>query len=198
MLRQLLVLLFAALGAAHNEVLFPRSKVCYFENLRPDDDFSISFQVGSRDPNSAEQLDIDFYVTSPTGERLVDVHGVTNDKISVRIPVRGRYEYCFSNERSNNHNKDITFHLHHVWASELKTERYNTLDGQVKLLNRLLQDISNDQNYLMIRERTHRNTAESTNDRVKWWSVIQIILVAANALFQVFYLKRFFEVKSNV
>jgi len=50
--------------------------------------------------------------------------------------------------------------------------------------------------YIVIREMVHRNTAESTNSRVKWWSIFQLGVVGGNGLFQVWYLKRFFEVGS--
>jgi len=45
-----------------------------------------------------------------------------------------------------------------------------------------------------VRERTHRNTAESTNARVKWWSVFQLLFLVGEGLFQVWWLRRFFEV----
>lgn len=32
--------------------------------------------------------------------------------------------------------------------------------------------------------------AESTNDRVKWWSIAQTVLLVAVCAWQVFYLKR--------
>ena len=48
--------------------------------------------------------------------------------------------------------------------------------------------------YIVIREMVHRNTAESTNSRVKWWSIFQLGVVGGNGFFQVWYLKRFFEV----
>lgn len=40
--------------------------------------------------------------------------------------------------------------------------------------------------------------AESTNARVKWWSLGQLALLAAVCFLQVVYLKRFFEVKRVV
>ena len=45
-----------------------------------------------------------------------------------------------------------------------------------------------------MRERTHRNTAESTNARVKWWSLFQLGVLLGEGIFQVWWLKRFFEV----
>lgn len=41
----------------------------------------------------------------------------------------------------------------------------------------------------MIRERRHRNTAESTNSRVKWWSIFQAVVLFSVVAWQVYYLK---------
>ena len=49
--------------------------------------------------------------------------------------------------------------------------------------------VKDEQEYIVIRERTHRNTAESTNERVKWWSVAQVIILFAVVAWQVYYLK---------
>lgn len=46
-----------------------------------------------------------------------------------------------------------------------------------------------EQEYIVLRERTHRNTAESTNARVKWWSVLQGIVLFLVVAWQVYYLK---------
>ena len=64
----------------------------------------------------------------------------------------------------------------------------------VKSLSELLSQVKDEQAYIVIRERTHRNTAESTNARVKWWSVFQLGVLVGMCIFQVWWLKRFFEV----
>jgi hypothetical protein len=61
-------------------------------------------------------------------------------------------------------------------------------------LSELLDQVKDEQGYIVVRERTHRNTAESTNARVKWWSIFQIGILAGNAVFSVWWTKRFFEV----
>lgn len=40
--------------------------------------------------------------------------------------------------------------------------------------------------------------AESTNGRVMWWSLFEAATLVAVCLWQVYYLKRFFEVKRVV
>ena len=65
----------------------------------------------------------------------------------------------------------------------------------VKQLSEMLNQIKDEQSYIVMRERTHRNTAESTNARVKWWSVFQLGVLIGEGIFQVWWLKRFFEVR---
>ena len=67
----------------------------------------------------------------------------------------------------------------------------------VRQLSELLTQVKDEQSYIVLRERTHRNTAESTNGRVKWWSLFQMIVLAGEGVFQVWWLKRFFEVGKN-
>ena len=64
----------------------------------------------------------------------------------------------------------------------------------VKQLTELLTQVKDEQSYIVVRERTHRNTAESTNGRVKWWSIFQLGVLIGEGVFQVWWLKRFFEV----
>lgn len=64
----------------------------------------------------------------------------------------------------------------------------------VRQLSELLAQVKDEQSYIIVRERTHRNTAESTNGRVKWWSIFQMAVLVGEGIFQVWWLKRFFEV----
>ena len=69
------------------------------------------------------------------------------------------------------------------------------VDLTVKQLSELLNQVKDEQSYIVVRERTHRNTAESTNGRVKWWSIFQLGVLIGEGIFQVWWLKRFFEVR---
>jgi p24 family protein beta-1 len=68
---------------------------------------------------------------------------------------------------------------------------------KVRQLSELLAQVKDEQAYIVVRERTHRNTAESTNSRVKWWSIFQLGVLIGEGIFQVWWLKRFFEVNSR-
>ena len=47
-------------------------------------------------------------------------------------------------------------------------------------------------------QRVHRNTSDSTNARVLWWSLAEAFVLLLITLWQVFYIRRFFEVKRIV
>ena len=61
-------------------------------------------------------------------------------------------------------------------------------------MSELVSQVKDEQSYIVVRERTHRNTAESTNSRIKWWSIFQLMVLIGQGFFQVWWLKRFFEV----
>lgn len=116
----------------------------------------------------------------------------------IKADTNGKYQYCFSNERSSRVDLDVSFNIHGVVYIDVNDPKSDSLDYAIHRLSQLTSDVKAEQSYLVIRERTHRNTAESTNSRVKWWSLFQIVVVVLNSLFQIYYLRRFFEVKSVV
>lgn len=198
MLYLLQILFFGLLASAHNVLLPPYGKQCFFENLKQGDKLAVSFQVGDRNPQGTEQLNCDFWIMNPQGQIVKREDKASHLDISTVAQSSGKFQYCFSNEGQSIATKDVSFNIHGVIYIDVNDPSSNSLEASVKRLSQLTNEVKDQQNYIIIRERTHRNTAESTNARVKWWSVFQLLVVAANSLFQVYYLKRFFEVKSVV
>lgn len=191
--------LLALTVSAHNVVLPPYGRRCFFEDLNKGDELSVSFQFGDRNPQSSTQLTGDFLLYDANGRDVLKTHrDVSYGDETVNVPSKGRYSYCFLNENSNVMTKDVTFNVHGVVWVDLDDPKSDTLDSAVRKLSKSIKEVEDEQSYIVIRERTHRNTAESTNDRVKWWSIFQLGVVTINSLFQIYYLKRFFEVTSMV
>jgi cytochrome c-type biogenesis protein CcmH/NrfG len=63
------------------------------------------------------------------------------------------------------------------------------IEREIRKLAAGLVSVKDEQEYMIVREKTHRNTAESTNSRVKWWSVLQAIVLFSVVAWQVYYLK---------
>ncbi|SCU84797.1 LAFA_0D12068g1_1 [Lachancea sp. 'fantastica'] len=195
-----LVSLLWLVGCNAHTVLLPAyGQRCFYETLKAKDELAISFQFGDRSPESTDQMTGDFFVYGPNRrEALKEERDVSHGDVHISVPQDGKFEYCFSNERSGATTKDVTFNIEGVVYVDYNDPKADSLDGAVKQLSRLTRELRNEQSYIVIRERTHRNTAESTNDRVKWWSVFQLFVVIVNSLFQIYYLRRFFEVTSFV
>jgi hypothetical protein len=138
---------------------------------------------------------------------------VTGGNSEFEAKLDGRYTYCFSNENSNVAHKEVLFNVHGVVFVPEDPNNSDPLEKGVKTLGELLNQVKDEQEYvssiywevgadrgryIVVREMVHRNTAESTNSRVKWWSIFQLGVVGGNGVFQVWYLKRFFEVSEYV
>lgn len=107
----------------------------------------------------------------------------------------GKHTYCFSNENWGSTSKEVSFNVHGIVYVPEAEAPSDPLEKEVDKMSDVLEEVQDEQSYLVMRERIHRNTAESTNSRVKWWSIFQIGVLIGEGLFQVWWLKRFFEVR---
>lgn len=156
---------------------------------------TVTFQVGDKEFGGAGNLHIDFWIENPAGGYQTNQKSVANGDFSFQAELDGKYIYCFSNEHWAAGSKDVSFNVHGIIYVPEPESPADPLEAEVKRLSEILSQVKDEQSYIVIRERTHRNTAESTNSRIKWWSVFQMTVLVAEGIFQVWWLKRFFEVK---
>lgn len=135
---------------------------------------------------------------NPANAYHIHERTVSSGDHSFTANMDGRYTYCFSNEHWSSHTKEVSFNVHGVVYVPEAEAPHDPLDKEVRALSELVAQVRDEQGYIVVRERTHRNTAESTNARVKYWSVFQLAVLAGEGVFQVWWLKRFFEVKRVV
>ncbi|KAI9903089.1 hypothetical protein N3K66_002441 [Trichothecium roseum] len=185
-------------ASAHNIVLPSHGVECFHETLHKDDTMTVTFQVGDREFGSSGNLQIDFWVLSPSSQYEYNEKSVSSGEYTFTAKNDGKYGYCFGNQHWGATSKEVSFNVHGiVYVSEADVPQ-DPIEKEVRQLSELLAQIKDEQQYIVIRERTHRNTAESTNSRVKWWNVFIIGVVIGESLFQVWWLRRFFEVKRVV
>ncbi|EMD01314.1 hypothetical protein BAUCODRAFT_60789 [Baudoinia panamericana UAMH 10762] len=183
------------LGYAHNIQMKAHSRECFHEELHKEDKMTVTFQVGDREFGGSGNLDIDFWVQDPAGGFPVKETTVSSGDHSFEAQQDGKYTYCFSNENWAANSKEVSFNVHGIVYVPESEASQDPLEREVKQLNELLAQVKDEQSYIVVRERMHRNTAESTNSRVKWWSIFQLGVLLGEGIFQVWWLKRFFEVK---
>ncbi|KAI0248683.1 emp24/gp25L/p24 family/GOLD-domain-containing protein [Lactifluus subvellereus] len=182
---------FFHLASSHRIVVEASKKECYFEDLHVNDQMTVTYQVGG-----GGHLDIDFWIKDPDGGALKKNIRFSTGTVSITAEKDGRYEYCFSNQMSSIADKIVSFNVHGViFIGEDADDVVAPIEREIRALAHGLTSVKDEQEYIVIRERTHRNTAESTNSRVKWWSILQTIVLFSVVAWQVYYLKSFFEVK---
>lgn len=78
---------------------------------------------------------------------------------------------------------------------EGEREHVKDLAAKVHDLNARLADIRREQQFQREREAEFRVLSERTNSRAVWWSVFQLVVLAATCYWQLRYLRKFFESK---
>jgi len=152
---------------------------------------TVTYQVGG-----GGHLDIDFWIADPDGGAIRKNIRFSTGTVSITATKDGRHEYCFSNQMSTIADKIVSFNVHGVvYVGDDATDVVAPIEREIRTLAHGLTSVKDEQEYIVIRERTHRNTAESTNGRVKWWSILQTAVLFSVVAWQVYYLKSFFEVK---
>ncbi|KNE55711.1 hypothetical protein AMAG_01590 [Allomyces macrogynus ATCC 38327] len=183
--------LLATVVSAFTVRVAPHASTCFYEDLRVDQKTLITFQVGE-----GGSLDVDFWVSDPNDAMLQLDHRVSQGTYQLIPSIAGKYTYCFSNQMSSISEKLVQFSVR--GADVPPVDPKAIVDPVMEIVNELARDIHSikeEQQYIVTRERAHRNTAESTNARVMWWSLLQTAMLVAVCLFQIYYLKHFFEVR---
>jgi len=77
-------------------------------------------------------------------------------------------------------------------------DKLTELQLRVRQLLDQVEQITKEQNYQRYREERFRQTSESTNQRVLWWSIAQTLILLVTGFWQMRHLKGFFEAKKLV
>ncbi|KAL4400963.1 p24 complex component [Malassezia pachydermatis] len=170
----------------------PSSEQCFFEDMHVGDEMTLTYQV-----TGGGHLDIDTRIRDPSGRLLFEQLHKDTGTYDFIAEMDGRYKYCFSNEFSALTDKSLSFNVHGVLYLT-DEEGLIPAERELRELATNVQMFKDEQQYFVMRERIHRNTSESTNARIKWWSIVQTGVVVLICAFQVLFLKRQFEVRRSV
>lgn len=84
------------------------------------------------------------------------------------------------------------------YANVAQKEKLTELQLRIRQLLDQVEQITKEQNYQRYREERFRQTSESTNKRVLYWSLAQTSVLVVMGLWQMKHLKSFFEAKKLV
>lgn len=170
---------------------------CFFDKVTSGTKMGLTFEVAE-----GGFLDIDVKITGPDGKVLYQGERESNGKYALAAYMDGGYTYCFSNAMSTMTPKIVMFSMDIGEAAAAKpedgAEHHNKLEDMIKEMATSLTSVKHEQEYMAVRDRIHRSINENTNSRVVMWAFFEALVLVAMTLGQVYYLKRFFEVRRVV
>lgn len=124
-------------------------------------------------------------------------------RIAFTAPSTASFDVCLENiaqirGRSMSRNVEVDIESGSQardWNMIQATEKLKPLEIELRKIEELTDEIVDELNYLKAREERLRNTNESTNRRVKNFSIIVILVLVSLGLWQVNYLKNYFKAK---
>ncbi|KAL0217015.1 hypothetical protein RCL1_007498 [Eukaryota sp. TZLM3-RCL] len=198
-MRLSLVLLLLLVCLHANAFMFkiePTKRECFYEEVTKNQPITGSFQVTAN-----TQLEIDFEIIDPNGATIISSERKADDNFFIQAPSDGIYQFCFRNQMTTKVTKLVTFVVK-IGSEQTddfaKKEHLTPIEESMSRMRELLEEVIQEQHYMKARERVHRSTTESTNDRVLWWSMFEILAVVVFSLGQIFYLRKLMERKPGV
>ncbi|XP_060064965.1 transmembrane emp24 domain-containing protein 2-like isoform X2 [Ylistrum balloti] len=171
---------------------------CFFDKVTSGTKMSLMFEVAE-----GGFLDIDVKIYGPDGNVIHQGDRESNGKYTFAAHMDGVYKYCFSNKMSTMTPKIVMFTMDlGEKPKEMDTAdtdaNHQKLSEMINELSTSLTGVKHEQEYMEVRERIHRAINDNTNSRVVLWSFFEALVLVAMTLGQVYYLKRFFEVRRVV
>jgi len=173
---------------------------CFYERVNTGTKMGLMFEVAE-----GGFLDIDVKITGPDTREIYKGERESSGKYTFAAHVDGLYTYCFGNKMSTMTPKILMFTMEIVPpgnAPEITSGQQDAdskkLEEMINELSSMLSAVKHEQEYMEVRDRVHRSINESTNTRVVYWAIFEAFLLVTMSLGQIYYLKRFFEVRRVV
>lgn len=153
------------------------------------------------------QSDVSLVVTDPQHKFLkqdanIDTSSDEVHRFSFTAGASGIYTVCFVNSHSDKTARVLLELKHGVEAKDYsevaKREHLMPVEKELRKMEDTVEEIHREMLYLQAREAAMRNTNESTNARVLWFSFLSILVLVGMGVWQVLHLKRFFRSKKLI
>jgi len=140
-------------------------------------------------------------VKNPFDEVVHDRSYDPSSRFALTSTTGGEYQICFRSSSSSwtqtlRWKMEVVFHTGveaQDYEGVAQREHLSNVELELRKLYDRASEIRQELDYQKSREATFRDISESTNTRAVWWSVFQICIVIASAVWQMQYLKKFFR-----
>lgn len=151
------------------------------------------------DPNLPIQVDV--RVEDPEAHVISDKKGESTGQFAFTTKTAGEYKACFmvpdlqTAYRTKFKLDWRTGVAATDWNSIAKKEHLDALTVELRKLEDSIREVYSEMLLLQQREQEMRNISEETNQRVAWYSIASLAVCVLSAVWQLWYLKRFFQRK---
>eukprot|EP00088_Acartia_fossae_P023815 TRINITY_DN24818_c0_g1_i1.p1 TRINITY_DN24818_c0_g1~~TRINITY_DN24818_c0_g1_i1.p1 ORF type:complete len:203 (-),score=41.10 TRINITY_DN24818_c0_g1_i1:329-937(-) len=169
---------------------------CFFDKVKAGTKLGLTFEVAE-----GGFLDIDVRIVGPDSKPIHQGERESNGKYTFSAENDGIYRYCFSNKMSAMTPKIVMFNMDITEATKEHEDGgvdQNKLEEMIQELGTTLTGVKHEQEYMAVRDRIHSSINDSSNSRVVLWSVFEAVVLLSMSIGQIYYLKRFFEVRRVV
>ncbi|XP_015522303.1 transmembrane emp24 domain-containing protein 2 [Neodiprion pinetum] len=200
-----LLLIWSGYANSYSITVDAHAEECFFDKVEYGTKMGLMFET-----SEGGFLDIDVRIIGPDGKVIHQSERETNGKYTFSAHTAGVYTYCFGNQMSTMTPKVVMFTMDigeppkhggeggDAEGQEGDASNHAKLEDMIRDLSTSLTGVKHEQEYMQVRDRIHRAINESTNSRVVMWSFFEALVLVCMTLGQVFYLKRFFEVRRVV
>jgi len=185
---------------------------CFIEEIPDETNVIVNYKVELYDPRSggfmpsSPGIGMHVEVRDPDDKMLLSRVYSSEGRISFTSHAPGEHVICmFSNSTAWFSGSQLRVHLdiqvgeHAInYGDVVQKEKLTELQLRIRQLLDQVEQITKEQNYQRYREERFRQTSESTNTRVLWWSITQTAILLVMGAWQMKHLKSFFEAKKLV
>ncbi|XP_044746920.1 transmembrane emp24 domain-containing protein bai [Coccinella septempunctata] len=192
------------LFVATNGIMFnlpPNTQKCLREELQQ----NIPVK-GEYDISEAPGQKVDYIVKDSKGHTLSQKEDINKGKFSFNTESYDTYEICFISRvpaQVRGIAQEVTLITKHGvdvkdYASYGEAAKLKPIETELQRLEDLSNEIVQDFAYMRKREEEMRDTNESTNNRVLYFSIFSMFCLLGLATWQVLYLRRYFKAKKLI
>ncbi|CAG9856380.1 unnamed protein product [Phyllotreta striolata] len=185
---------------------------CFIEEIPDETNVIVNYKVELYDPRSggfmpsSSGIGMHVEVRDPDDKVILSRVYSAEGKIFFTSHLPGEHVICmYSNSSAWFSGSQLRVHLdiqvgeHAInYGEVVQKEKLSELQLRVRQLIDQVDQITKEQNYQRFREERFRQTSESTNSRVLWWSLAQTTVLFVMGIWQMRHLKTFFEAKKLV
>ncbi|KAJ5071122.1 transmembrane emp24 domain-containing protein [Anaeramoeba ignava] len=200
-LNSLIILLYLTLVQGYIFELENSGKKCFLEDLPPNTLVKGSYQ------NYQPFFAIEFAIFDPKNQLMYQKGSITSGKFSFSSETPGLYRFCFTSQNYKKTFGSSTARINFIYSYGKfsvdydylsKEDNFNPIEAEFRRMSDLISDISSTMSYMKEREETMRDTNESTNSRVLWFSLLSIFILISVSLWQIVYLNQYLRKKKII